>query len=228
MSAKPRRRAAAALLLLCLGGCSLTMYERGLIQRVDATRHTEAGAVSAVAARVGDGAVRVVLRQRNDVAIERQKIYQTIVSEAGWAPWAEPLELITSPLYLPITMVLAAFALDDTPDRKIPTSSRLKIAFSPINPFVSIFGMRLRRTEISDEVHFRGKRRTMRFAMHMPVAERALRWQALDAGGAVVASGEAESDPFGRLLLAGVPATAAALRVEGEGVSVTAPLAADQ
>lgn len=206
------------LAALLSSGCSLSMYERGLIRRVDAHKTVTQGAVTAKAARTLQGEPAVALRRGADVELERQRVYQTIVSEAGWAPWMEPLELITAPLYLPITILLAIFALDDTDDRKMPASSRLKIAFAPINPAVSIFGMTLRRTEISDEEHFRDPPTKMRFAMHMPLVEVQLRWQVLDANGRALAEGEGRTDAFGQLVL---PAEAAGkrVRVTGEGIS---------
>ncbi len=222
---QPRALPGAVLIaaLAVTSACTLTGYERGLVRRVESHKSIDRGDVIAQAVRIDAGHVGVLLRRTSHVRIERQAIYQTIVGKAEWLPWMEPLELLVSPIYLPVTMLLAAFAMDDTPNHKMPASTRWKIAFAPINPFCTVFGMTLRRSEVSDEEHFRDEPHTIRFPMHLPLADHAVTWRALSADGSQTAAGTATTDPFGRLIFA--ETDAATIAIKGDGWQVTASLA---
>ncbi len=216
-----RLAALTAAIALLAPGCTLTMYERGLVRRVEAQKDVTPGAVEGISIHVADARYVILLKRTSEVRVQRQLIYQTIVAEGGWQPWWEPLELLTAPLYFPaMLLVFGVFGgVHDDANAKWAPGTKWKIITAPINPFCSIFGVSLERTEVSDAEVFRGKKRRYEFAMHLPISEQDVGWTSLAGDGTIVGEGTATTDVHGRLFIDAVPPTRM-LRLEGEGFQI--------
>lgn len=224
---RPFRMFAAAVCAVAMtSGCAIVQYERGLVRRIDSRKTVKLGGMQAVATKMEDGRVAVTVRRTSHVKIKRRKIYQTIEGEGTWKPWMEPLELLTSPLYLPIMLVMSFVVIKDDNIKKWGPWTRLKIATAPINPFCSYMGLNIHRSNISDKELFRGPRRILRFAMRMPLSEQPVKWGLLRADGVNTGAGDARTDVFGRLFIDGDATQATHVQVQGDGWSTKAPIAA--
>jgi hypothetical protein len=210
-------RAALLAFALSQAACSLYVYEKGTVKRIDVQKQAAKPRLSVSAVRSKDGMVTLRLRGVSDVKLTRTVRYNTIEWKGGWNPALEIVELITSPLYILIIpwLAVAGVAPPSAPHIHVPASTRAKVAFAPINPAVSIFSVDMSRSEVSTEEVFSGEPVDLRYAVRLPARAKKLHYRALAPDGAEIAQGEAQTDRYGEVSFAAVGATTVKVNVEG-------------
>ena len=216
-----RHTSLAVLLGLALSGCAPVLLEKGSIARVEAARHAQKPSLECSARWDPSSGLVLQVMKRTEVVLLRAARFNTLEWRGQWLWWAEPLELLTSPVMLLVQGGLVATAVlpPSTADVQVPLGSRLLMATASLNPAVTLLGTRLERTRTLGEELFVDPRSELRYTVQLPVRGLPLRYQALAADGSPLASGEARTDDLGQARVLKLPAPPASVRVllpEGE------------
>jgi len=222
------KKTMAALLVALLGSssCTFAMYEKGMVKRIDVDKKATEPILACSAGWEADRGLKIKLTKSSQVELNRTVHYNTILWEGEWVWWAEPLELITSPLYLPLYIILVAAGVIPIEDEDVvaPTMTKVHMATAAINPAASIFAVDIVRTENTDIEVFADEPRKIAFGMKLPVKGVELEYRVLDEAGAELGAGSGTTDVFGEVVVSGVEAKPAAVEIKVPGLERTIKL----
>lgn len=208
-----------ALLGLALTGCAPVLLEKGALSRVDTARHASKPSLECSARWDPSSGLVVQVMKRTDVRLLRAARFHTVEWSGAWAGWAEPLELLASPVLLLVHGGLAAAGVfpPRTGDVQVPLGTRLQMATASLNPAVTLLGTRIERRRTVGDALFVDPPSELRYAVHLPMSGLGVRYQVLAADGTVLASGEVMTDGLGEARIPGLLARPAAVRVDLPG-----------
>lgn len=195
------------VLAMAVTGCAPVLLEKGPIAAIDVTRQARKPEIECSASWSPASGLLLQVAERQEVTLLRTARFHTLEWTGAWVWWAEPLELLASPVLLVLygAAVLSGVFPPETSDLQVPAWSKALIVTAPLNPAATVLGTRLERRGATGGALFADPPVELRYQVRLPVPGLRVPYRVLGAGDSLLASGEALTDEAGEVRVPAVP-----------------------